>query len=108
MSRVGTTSLVSTAFCCALVNGECCPQPSRYRMSSYMAELPVVRASGFRQSVHFGFSGKPEGWVCSDHELGAMWRVFGPGLAAKPKSRSDSLLMDVSSLLASTRAAATC
>ena len=67
-----------------------------------MAELSAVRASGFRQSVQFDFSGKPEGWVCSDHALGAMWRVFGPGLAAKPKSRSDSLLMDVSSLLAST------
>ena len=71
-------------------------------MGSVVAELSVVRASGFRESVQFDFSGKPEGWVCSDHALGAMWRVFGPGLAAKPKSRSDSLLMDVSSLLAST------
>ena len=42
------------------------------------------------------------------HALGAMWRVFGPGLAAKPKSRSDSLLMDVSSLLASTHFWWTC
>ena len=67
-----------------------------------MAELSAVRASGFRQSVQFGFSGKPEGWVCSDHAVGAMWRVSGPGLAAKPKSRSDSLLMEASSLLAST------
>ena len=67
-----------------------------------MAELSAVRASGFRQSVQFGFSGKPEGWVCSGHALGAMWRVFGPGLAAKPKSRSDSLLMEAPSLLAST------
>ena len=50
-----------------------------------MAELSAVRASGFRQSVQFDFSGKPEGWVCSDHALGAMCRVFGPGLAAKPK-----------------------
>ena len=69
-----------------------------------MAELSAVRASGFRQSVQFDFSGKPEGygWVSSGHALGAMWRVFGPGLAAKPKSRSDSLLMEASSLLAST------
>ena len=66
-----------------------------------MAELSAVRASGFRQSAQFGFSGKPEGLVCSDHALGAMRRVFGPGLAAKLKSRSESLLMDVSSLLAS-------
>ena len=68
-----------------------------------MAELSSVRASGFKQSVQFDFSGKPEGWICSDHALGAMWRVLAPGLAAKPKPRSDSLLMDVSSLLASTR-----
>ena len=101
---------VSVAFCCALANGECCSQPPRYRMSSVMAELSAVRASGFRQSVQFGFSGKSEGygWVCIDMLWGAMWRVSGPGLAAKPKSRSGSLLMDVSSLLASTRAAATC
>ena len=53
MSRV---SPVSVAFCCALANGECCSQPPRYRMSSVMAELSAVRASGFRQSVQFGFS----------------------------------------------------
>ena len=47
--------------------------------------------------MQFDFSGKPEGWVCSDHALGAMRRLFGPGLAAKPKSRSESLMMDVSS-----------
>ena len=99
MSRV---SPVSVAFCCALANEECCSQPPRYRMSSVMAELSAVRASGFRQSVQFGFSEKPGGCVCSDHALGAMWRMFGPGLAAELKSRSESLLMDVSSLLAST------
>ena len=108
MSRVDTTMPVSVAFCCALANGECCSQPTRYRMISVVAGLSAVRASGFRQSVQFGFSGNPEGWVCSDHALGAMWRVPGPGLAAMPKSRSDSLLMDVPSLLASTRAAASC
>ena len=50
-----------------------------------MAGQLAVRALGFRQSVLFDFSGKPEGWVCSDHAFGAMWRVFGPGVAAKPK-----------------------
>ena len=65
-----------------------------------MAELSAVRPSGVMQSVQFGFSGLPEGWVCSENALGAIWRVFGPGLAAKPKPRSDSLLMDEFSLLA--------
>ena len=62
----------------------------------------AVRASGFRESAQFDLSGKPACWVCSDHALGAILRVFGPGLAAKPKSRSDSLLMDVSSFLSAT------
>ena len=72
MSRAGTIMPVSVAFRYALANGECCSQPPRYRVSSAMAELSAARASGFRQSVHFDFSGKPEGWVCSGHALGAM------------------------------------
>ena len=76
MSRV---SPVSVAFCYALANGECCSQPPRYRMSSVMAELSAVRASGFRQSVQFDFSGKPEGygWVCID----MLWEPCGECLA---------------------------
>ena len=58
MNRV---SPVSVEFCCASANGECCSQPSRYRMRSAMAELSTVRASGFRQSVQFDFSVKPGG-----------------------------------------------
>ena len=44
-----------------------------------MAELSAVRASGFRQSVQFDFSGKPEGygWVCSD----MLWEPCGECLA---------------------------
>ena len=54
-------------------------------MGSVVAELSVVRASGSRESVQFDFSGKPEGWVCSNHSSGAMGRVFGLDFAAKPK-----------------------
>ena len=68
---------VSVAFWCALANGECCSQPSRYRMSSAMAELSAVRASGFRQSVQFDFSGEPEGWSA----VTMLWGPFGECLA---------------------------
>ena len=54
-------------------------------MSSVLAELSAARASSPSESVLFGFTGKPEGWVCSNHTSGAMWRVFGLELAAKPK-----------------------
>ena len=52
-----------------------------------MAELPAVHASGFRQSVQFGFSGEPEGWSA----VTMLWEPCGECLAlvsvaAKPKS----------------------
>ena len=65
------------AFCCALTNGECCSQHPRYRMGSVMAGLSAVRASGFRQSVQFDFSGEPEGWSA----VTMLWEPCGEYLA---------------------------
>ena len=41
-----------------------------------MAELSAVRASGFRQSVQFDFSGKPEGSAVT-----MLWEPCGECLA---------------------------
>ena len=67
---------VSVAFCCALANGECCSKHPRYRVSSAMAELSAVRASGFRQSAQFDCSGKPEGPAVT-----MLWEPCGECLA---------------------------
>ena len=105
MGSVGTTSPVLVAFCCTFVNGELYSQPACFRMSSVMAELSAVRASGFRKSVQFDLA----------HLLGLQWPCFRghvesvwPWPRCQAKVKQSSLLMDVSSLPATTRAAASC